>query len=138
MTQRDFQAMWQFYKKIKSATKERNTLLLVDMMEANEGFYMTKEIWSEFKEIFKDYSKYQYDVNPSKQKERDESWMFWRYFQHYIKGGMGTVKAKQAIADEFGWTFDRVDKVINRKWDNEYAENRDSYEASWQSLQDKS
>ena len=33
-------------------TGERNTLLLVGMMEADEGFHMTIEIWNEFKEIF--------------------------------------------------------------------------------------
>lgn len=51
---------------------------------------------------------------------------------------MGIGEAKQSIADEFGWTFDRVNKVINRKWDNNYAENRELYEANWRSLKDKS
>lgn len=77
MSQSDFEAMWQLYKHMKKRTGERNTLLLVDMMEANDGFFMTKEIWDEFKEIFKDYSNYQYKANPAKQKERDESWIFW-------------------------------------------------------------
>lgn len=54
MSQSDFEAMWQLYKHMKKRTGERNTLLLVDMMEANDGFFMTKEIWDEFKEIFKD------------------------------------------------------------------------------------
>lgn len=89
MSEADFMVMWQLYKDIKKRTKERNTLLLVDMMTADAGFYMTKEIWDEFKEIFRDYSKFQYEANKTKQKERDESWMFWRYFQHHIKGGMG-------------------------------------------------
>ena len=87
-SQADFEVMWQLYKDMKKSTGERNTLLLVDMMEADEGFYMTKEIWKEFKEIFQDYSKYQYQANPRQQKERDESWIFWRYFQKHIKGGM--------------------------------------------------
>ena len=55
-SQADFEVMWQLYKDMKKSTGERNTLLLVDMMEADEGFYMTKEIWNEFKEIFIDYS----------------------------------------------------------------------------------
>lgn len=131
MSQSDFEAMWQLYKHMKKRTGERNTLLLVDMMEANEGFYMTKE-------IFKDYSNYQYKANPAKQKERDESWIFWRYFQHHVKGVMGIGEAKQSIADEFGWSFDRVDKVINRKWNKVFAEQSEQYEATWQSLQDKS
>ena len=137
MSQSDFEAMWEFYKHMKKRTGERNTLLLVDMMEADEGFYMTKEIWNEFKEIFKDYRSYQYKANPAKQKERDESWIFWRYFQHHVKGGMGIVEAKQTIADEFGWTYDRVHKVISRKWKANYAENREQFEANWRSLKDK-
>lgn len=138
MSQSDFEAMWQFYKYTKNKYKERNTLLLVDMMEADGDFYMTKEIWKEFKEILRDYCNYQYEANPKKQKQRDESWMFWRYFQHHIKRGLGIGEAKQRIADEFGWTFDRVDKVINRKWDKVFAEHGEQYEATWQSLQDKS
>ena len=42
-SQADFEVMWQLYKDMKKSTGERNTLLLVDMMEADEGFYMTKE-----------------------------------------------------------------------------------------------
>ena len=57
MSQAEFEVMWQLYKDMKKTTGERNTLLLVDMMEADGGFFMTKEIWKEFKEIFKDYSK---------------------------------------------------------------------------------
>ena len=51
---------------------------------------------------------------------------------------MGIGEAKQSIADEFGWSFDRVDKVINRKWNKVFAEQSEQYEATWQSLQDKS
>ena len=43
-SQADFEVMWQLYKDMKKSTGERNTLVLVDMMEADEGFYMTKEI----------------------------------------------------------------------------------------------
>ena len=75
-------------------TGERNTLLLVGMMEAGEGFHMTIEIWNEFKEIFIDYSKLQYGADTSKQKERAESWVFWSYFQKHIKGGRGVGQAK--------------------------------------------
>ena len=64
--------------------------------------------------------------------------MFWRYFQHHVKDGLGVGETKQRIADEFGWTFDRVDKVINRKWDKVFAEKSEQYEATWKSLQDKS
>lgn len=56
MSQTESEVMWQLYKDMKKTTGERNTLLLVDMMEAKEGFYMTKEIWDKFKEILKDYS----------------------------------------------------------------------------------
>ena len=56
MSQTESEIMWQLYKDMKKTTGERNTLLLVDMMEAKEGFYMTKEIWDKFKEILKDYS----------------------------------------------------------------------------------
>ena len=52
MSESDFMVMWQLYKDIKKRTKERNTLLLVDMMTADAGLYMTKE-------IFRDYSKFQ-------------------------------------------------------------------------------
>ena len=45
MSQTESEVMWQLYKDMKKTTGERNTLLLVDMMEAKEGFYMTKEIW---------------------------------------------------------------------------------------------
>ena len=138
MSEADFVVMWQLYKDMKKSTGERNTLLLVDMMDSNAGFYMTKEIWDEFKEIFKDYSNFQYEANKTKQKERDESWMFWRYFQHHVKDGFGVVETKQRIADEFGWTFDRVDKAINRKWAKVFAERGKQYEATWKSLQDKS
>ena len=136
-SQADFEVMWQLYKDMKKSTGERNTLLLVDMMEADEGFYMTKEIWNEFKEIFIDYSNYQYEAKPRKQKERDESLIFWRYFQHHVKGPMGVGEAKQAIADEFGWSFDRVDKVIKRKWKDTYSKKREYYENAWSSLKDK-
>ena len=138
MSQAEFEVMWQLYKDMKKITGERNTLLLVDMMEADEGFYMTKEIWDEFKEIFKDYSNYQYEANPRKQKKRDESWIFWRYFQHHVKDGLKAGEAKQAITDEFDWTFDRVDQVIKRKWKNNYAKMRENYERDWNSLRDKS
>ena len=43
-SQADFEVMLRLYKDIKKSTGERNTLLLVDMMEADEGFYMTIEI----------------------------------------------------------------------------------------------
>ena len=138
MSKVEFEAMWQLYKDNKKKTGERNTLLLVDMMEADEGFYMTKEIWNEFKEIFIDYSKFQYGADISKQKERDESWMFWRYFQKHIKEGKGVTQAKQEIADYFNWSFDRVDKVILRKWDEAYAENQDKWVKLFKELQDKS
>ena len=52
MSESDFMVMWQLYKDIKKRTKQRNTLLLVDMMTADAGLYMTKE-------IFRDYSKFQ-------------------------------------------------------------------------------
>jgi hypothetical protein len=138
MSKVEFEAMWQLYKDNKKKTGERNTLLLVDMMEANESFYMTKEIWNEFKEIFKDYSHFQYRANKSKQKQRDESWIFWKYFHKHIKEGKGVTQAKQEIADEFNWSFDRVDKVILRKWDEAYAENQDKWVKLFKELQDKS
>ena len=80
--------------KVPRKTGEGNTLLLVGMMEADEGFYMTKEIWNEFKEIFIDYRKLQYGADKSKQKAREESWVFWSYFQKHIKGGRGVGQAK--------------------------------------------
>ena len=138
MSQVDFQVMWELYKGTKKKTGERKTLLLVDMMEADEGCYMTKEIWNEFKEIFIDYSNFQYGADKSKQKERDESWMFWRYFQKHIKEGKGVTQAKQEIADEFNWSFDRVHQVIQRKWGEAYAENQDKWEKLFKELQDKS
>ena len=138
MSKVEFEAMWQLYKDNKKKTGERNTLLLVDMMEANESFYMTKEIWNEFKEIFKDYSHFQYRANKSKQKQRDESWIFWKYFHKHIKEGKGVTQAKQEIADYFNWSFDRVDKVILRKWDEAYAENQDKWVKLFKELQDKS
>ena len=52
VSEADFMVMWQLYKDMKKSTGERNTLLLVDMMDSNAGFYMTKEIWGEFEEIF--------------------------------------------------------------------------------------
>ena len=85
--------MW-WVIKVPRKTGERNTLLLVGMMEADEGFHMTIEIWNEFKEIFIDYSKLQYGADKSKQKERDESWVFWSYFQKHIKEGRGVGQAK--------------------------------------------
>ena len=47
-------------------------------------------------------------------------------------------EAKQAIAAEFGWSFDRVHKVIERKWKDTYAKKRVDYESIWSSLKDKS
>ena len=85
-SQADFKVLWQLYKDMKKSTGKRNTLLLVDMMEAQEGLFMTKKIWREFKEIFLEHVKIQYEANPRKQKERDESWIFWRYFQYHVKG----------------------------------------------------
>ena len=85
-SQADFKVLWQLYKDMKKSTGKRNTLLLVDMMEAQEGLFMTKQIWREFKEIFLEHVKIQYEANPRKQKERDESWIFWRYFQYHLKG----------------------------------------------------
>ena len=92
-SQADFKVLWQLYKDMKKSTGKRNTLLrventllLVDMMKAQEGLFMTKKIWIEFKEIFLEHVKIQYEANPRKQKERDESWIFWRYFQYHLKG----------------------------------------------------
>ena len=81
-------------KSAKKKTGERNTLLLVGMIEADEGFHLTIEIWNEFKERFIAYSKLQYGADKSKQKERDESWVFWSYFQKHIKEGRGVGQAK--------------------------------------------
>ena len=85
-SQADFEVLWQLYKDMKKRTGKRNTLLLVDMMEAQEALFMTKKILREFKEIFLEHVKIQYEANPRKQKERDESWIFWRYFQYHLKG----------------------------------------------------
>ena len=105
MSKVEFEAMWQLYKDNKKKTGERNTLLLVDMMEANESFYMTKEIWNEFKEIFKDYSHFQYRANKSKQKQRDESWIFWKYFHKHIN-----LEVLGVVLDDF--TTGVTDKLI--------------------------
>ena len=51
---------------------------------------------------------------------------------------MGVGEAKQAIATEFGWSLDRVDKVIARKWEDTYSKKREYYENAWSSLKDKS
>ena len=129
MSQAEFEVMWQLYKEMQKCTGERNTLLLVDMMNAQEGFYVTKEIWRKFKKIFVAQANYQYDANPSKQKERDESWIFWRYFQYQVKVGMLIGDAKQNIAAEIYWPFGRGHKVIERKWKDTYSKKREHYES---------
>ena len=121
MSKADFDVMWQLYKDLKKSSGERNTDLLVDMMEAKEGFHMDKEIWNEFIAIMRDYSKLQYQTSPSKYTAREHSWICYRYNQYRNEQSMAVGEAKQKIADEFGFSFDKVHKVIRDKF-KDYSE----------------
>lgn len=133
----EFQVIWSLYKEHKKATGERNTHLLADLMEAEGGFYLNKEIWRELIQILREYGNFEYANNKLAHKKREREWIFWRYFQYHNKRGHTSTEAKEMIAKEFNFSFDKVDKVIQRHWDKKLKQDSEKWEKLWKELQDK-
>lgn len=133
----EFEIWEELYFLGKGSHKFRNSDLLADLLESDGPFFMSPRLRRELAEILRDHSKLRDKDERKKAKEVEEEWIFWFHYQN-LKNGMTIGDSKSTIADRFGSSFDRIDKLIQRK----YAQAKEKNEARWKevytSLQDKS
>ncbi|PXW70484.1 hypothetical protein C7964_102374 [Loktanella sp. PT4BL] len=110
----EFLALWELYK-ISKKNGRKNAAMLADMMASNAEFFMTKEIWQELISILREFDKFQDGENKTTTKRREEGWFFWHHYRN-LRDGYGKTESKELIGAQFGVSFDRVHKVIERKY----------------------
>ena len=130
--QKEFFALWELYKLHKKEGKQ-NAALLADIMESDANFYMTKEIWRELITILREFDKFQRQENQTATRAAEESWIFWGHYRN-LRDGLGVTASKHSIAAHYGYSFDRVDKVIQRKYDAALEEKQEQFDQLYNEL----
>ena len=130
--QKEFAALWELYK-IYKKKGVRNAAMLADIMDSDASFYMTKEIWRELIEILREFDKFQRQEKPTETRAAEESWIFWDHYRN-LRDGLGVTESKQSIAAYYGYSFARVDKVIQRKYVATLEEKQEQFDSAYDDL----
>ena len=131
----EFFALWELYK-IGKKNGSKNAAMLADMMESDAEFFMTEEIWQEFISILREFDKFQDGENKTATKRREEGWFFWNHYKN-LRDGCGKTESKELIGAQFGVSFDRIHKVIERKYATVLIDREAEFDKLYNELQSK-
>lgn len=134
---REFEVWVELYFHAKKSRNFRNTDLLVDLLKSDAPFFLTPEIKRELIEILEEYRKLRdAAVGKNASQTVDESWIFWLHYKNQ-RDGLNGRQSKEQIAEFLQSSFDRIDKVIQRKFLKAKQENELKWAEAYLSLKDK-
>jgi hypothetical protein len=134
-TYQELLVLWDLYK-ISKKNGYRNAALLADMMASDADFFMTKEIWDELISILREFDKFQDNEDITATKRREEDWFFWHHYKN-LRDGCSKKVSKELIGAQFGVSFDRVDKAIQRKYAKVLKDKEAEFEKLYNELRTK-
>jgi len=94
----------------KGKGKFKNADLLADLLESDAPFFMTPRLRRDLAEIMRDYSELL-----GQDRDTETEWVCW-YHNQNLRNGSKVGESKLKLAKFYNYSFDKIDKVIQRKY----------------------
>ena len=113
----------------KGQRRIKNADLLADLLESDAPFFMTPRLRRDLAEIMRDYSKLL-----GQDRDTETEWVCW-YHNQNLRNGSKVGESKLKLAKFYNYSFDKIDKTIQRKYADVKKFNEKRREDVYDSLQ---